>query len=242
MADLTLLYYTANIIPNTASEKIRNNLLKVTNNEYSIISVSQKPINFGRNICVGEIGASKYNCYKQILMGVSEVKTKYVACVEDDTLYALEHFTHRPPKGVFLYERNYWFAQEHKDFYWRVGNIKKRGGMWGCVSESETLLNNLSERYKLFPKDPWKNGNKSVKYLPWGEPGVKDYRYGIKSKTMFVLSKSPCVIFVHEKSMGYKQLLGFRRRYGNPEEKDIKYSLRKYGSMKDLWKEYWENG
>jgi hypothetical protein len=220
------------------AEKIRNNLLKITNNEYPIISVTQKPINFGRNMCVGEIGKSKYNEYKQILIGALEAKTKYIACVEDDVLYSPDHFEYRPPADIFAYDNNYWFAQIRKDFYWRASG--KMWGMLGCIVETKELIRVLSRRYELYPTHP--TSPDTSKNLRWGEPGFADGCFGISSNHIGFWSKTPSVVFVHEVSMGYKQLLGYRRRYGNPEEKDIKYSLRKYGSMKDLWKEYWENG
>ena len=91
--EITLLYYSAHSLPEKVEANFRNELTG-----YPIISVTQKPINLGQNICVGEIGKSHYNCYKQILIGLREVKTEWVACVEDDTLYNLEHFSHRPDK------------------------------------------------------------------------------------------------------------------------------------------------
>jgi hypothetical protein len=237
-SDLTLLYYTANAIQDSAAQKVRDNLLKVTENKYPIISVSQKPINFGKNICVGEIGKSKYNCYKQILTGVREVETRYVACAEDDTLYTKEHFEYRPPDDIFVYESNYWFAQINKDFYWRIGDISKRSGMWGCITKTETLLKNLTKRFEIYPTNPWADGAKPK--ILWGEPGYNDQIYGMQNKRTVIESEKPCVIFIHEVAMGFKQLLGHRRRYGNPLPEDVCYELEGFGNIKELWKEYWE--
>ena len=235
--NLTLLYYSANTIQESAAQKVRDNLIKVTENKYPIISITQKPINFGKNICVGEIGKSKYNEYKQILIGAREAKTKYIACAEDDALYAPEHFEYRPPADVFAYESNYWFAQIRKDFYWRAEK-KKMTGMLGCIVEAKELIRVLGNRYELYPVYPT---SPDTPYgLQWGEPGFVDKCFGIKSSHINFWSKNPSVIFVHESAMGYKQLLGFRRRYGNPLEKDIRYNLEGYGNIKDLWKEYWE--
>ena len=50
MNDLTLLYYTANKIPETFGQNVRNHLLSLFPEGIPIISVSHKPIDFGKNI------------------------------------------------------------------------------------------------------------------------------------------------------------------------------------------------
>ena len=237
MNDLTILYYTANTIPDVTGRRIRDNLLKVTGNQFPIISVSQKPINFGRNICVGEIGRSKYNCYKQILIGVKEVKTKYAACAEDDVLYSKDHFKNRPEDDVFLYDRNYWFAGNYFPFYWRLADVNKRGGMWGCISTAKTLLNNLTTRYDMYPTDPM--AEKYDKSLQWGEPGIRDEQFGMKNNHKFIESDTPSIIFIHDESMGYKQLRYYHQYYGNPSPANTAYNLQSVGGIKKLWQTYW---
>lgn len=237
MNDLTILYYTANIIPDITGQRIRDHLLKVTKNQFPIISVSQKPLVFGQNICVGEIGKSKYNCYKQIFIGVREVKTKYVACAEDDTLYSKDHFMYRPDEVVFSYDRNYWLAD--RDFYWRIEHISKRGGMWGCISATQTLLDNLTARYALYPTDPLFPASAYNKHLQWGEPGLADHIFGLKSKVEYVDSENPSVIFHHFEAMGSKQLRGWQRRYGEHKPENIAYNIEPFGGIKKLWETYW---
>lgn len=231
MSDLTILLKTANQLNEGTAQKIRDYLLEVTENKYPIISVSQKPIKFGKNICVGEIGVSKHNSYKQILIGVREVETKYVACIDDDVLYAPEHFLHRPPDDTFSYEMNYWFAQPEKDYYWRVYDIEKRGGTWGLISNTKLLLDNLTQRFKIYPNPP------SHSFV-WGEPGINDRPYGMISKYERRWSKKPCVVFVHKISMGYNQLRKWHRRYGKPLPENKTESLEQFGNIKDLFANY----
>ena len=100
--DLTLLLATANLLPDETARRIRLALLYVTGNRYPVVSVSQKPLDFGYNICVGEIGVNKYNAYRQLYIGTLAVKTEYVAVVDDDVLYAPGHFEHYPPPGIFF--------------------------------------------------------------------------------------------------------------------------------------------
>ena len=232
MSDLTLLYYTSNTIEEATRQKISDYLLEVTENKYPIISVSQKPINLGKNICVGDIGANKFNAYKQILIGAREVKTKYVACIDDDTLYSPDHFLYRPKEDdVFSYETNYWFAQPGKDYYWRVNDINKMGGMWGCISTAKVLRDNLTQRFNVYPTI-------SNKVVVWGEPGIKDEQYGMVSNHIKRSSKTPCAVFIHPASMGYNQFRKWHRRYGHPLPEDKIESLEQFGNIKDLFVKY----
>lgn len=240
VADLTLLYCTANIIPEATAEKIRQNLLLVTKGQYPIVSVSQKPIDFGQNICIGEIGPSKYNEYSQIYRGVQEVKTKYVATVDDDTLYSAEHFYNRPPDDRFLYERNYWFAQIGQDHYWRIADETKKGGMWGCISNTKLLFDDLKIKFDKFPSDPWNPKNGLTPPLMWGEPGY-DLFYFKRDQSLltFAYADKPCVTFVHGDSMGGRQLARFRRRYGDPLPENRCENLEGFGNAKELIDKYW---
>lgn len=92
MKNVTVIYYTSNREKEDFEAKIRKNLLKAIGNT-PLISVSQKPIDFGKNICVGNVGTSDYNVYRQIQIGCLSAKTKFVCTAEADCLY--------PPKGYF---------------------------------------------------------------------------------------------------------------------------------------------
>ena len=58
MFDITAIYYTVNYISDYFAENIKKQILKVID-DMPLISVSQKPIDFGQNICVGKIGCCK---------------------------------------------------------------------------------------------------------------------------------------------------------------------------------------
>lgn len=91
--DLTVIYYTSNREKEEFEKKIRDRLLK-TINKIPLISVSQKPLEgFGTNICVGNVGISEFNLYKQLYIGCKSAKTKFIATAEADCLY--------PPTGYF---------------------------------------------------------------------------------------------------------------------------------------------
>lgn len=234
MNDLTILYYTANRLPEVVGFRIREHLQR-QHLGYRVVSISQKSIRLGYNVCVGDIGANKYNAYWQIWCGLEFVDTEFVATVDDDTLYMPEHFDHRPPPGEFWYETNYWFCQDGKDHYWRPAEIEKRGGMLGCLARTETLRANLEARFAKFP-DP------SAPLPPWwGEPGDPngDKQYGRADTLRRVTSARPCVVFIHERSMGYTQFRRWHRRYGQPRPENMADTLPGYGTVADLRREFW---
>jgi hypothetical protein len=237
MSDLTILYYTANRLTEPTAARIRAHLWAQVKGRHAIVSVSQKPIDFGRNICVGDIGANKYNAYWQILRGVMTIQTEYVATVDDDALYTWEHFSHRPPPGEFWYETNYWFCQDGKDYYWRPRDLEtKGGGMWSCIARTDTLSANLQARFEHFPTPESVREN-----MWWGEPGIRegDRLYGRRDGLKRICSEQPCVVFVHTAAMGYTQLSRFHRRYGPPPPENVAQTLPGYGTVADLRREFW---
>jgi len=227
MTDLTLLYYTANKEPEGFMTYIQEKLLE-TVGDTPIISVSQKPIQFGQNICIGEIGMSLYNLYKQVLIAVREARTPYVAIAEDDTLYPKEHFEHR--SDVISYDLNKWAL-----FTWRPTVFSKRLDrrvMSMCAAPREMLLNTLEERYKKYP---------TVESIPpvvykyyWGEPGRFEDHLGIsKVPTEKWECLIPSLTFFTEESLGF-QGLGKRKALG---EIQTEY-LEPYGSVKEVYENY----
>ena len=127
-SDLTLLYYTSNRTNETFRDKILDQLQYAC--KAPIVSVSQKPMTLGMNICVGEIGASLQNIYKQVLAGLREVKTEYVALCEDDCLYVPEHFAYRP-KDKIAYNLNRWLLHADRD---NVFSYRKRPILCQCIA------------------------------------------------------------------------------------------------------------
>lgn len=115
---VSIIYYTSNREDESFEKKIRDNILKQTN--LPIISVSQKPIDFGKNICVGDIGMSYLNEWKQILIGLKEAKTEFCIACESDCLYPLEYFTFIPPKKNMVYRySNVWAFWKNRNKFWQ---------------------------------------------------------------------------------------------------------------------------
>lgn len=108
MSDITILYYTANRENPLFEKKIRDTILKNKGN-LSVVSVSQDPIDFGYNICVGRHEASYYNLFKQVYIGLMEINTSYVLITESDFLYPPDYFNFIPAEeGRYYRYRNVW--------------------------------------------------------------------------------------------------------------------------------------
>lgn len=120
MSDKTIIYYTSNQEDDIFEQKIRDKILE-NSGGLPIISVSQKPIDFGKNICVGDVGVNEDNLYRQILIGCEEAKTKFILSAESDCLYPPDYFNFNPlTDDIYRYD-NVWILKS-----WQNGYFKKR--------------------------------------------------------------------------------------------------------------------
>lgn len=112
------IYASSNMEDPKFEERIRENILK--NCQLPIISVTQKPIDLGTNICVGDkIGVTGFNFFRQVLIGMQNSDADYVVSAEADTVYGPDYFRFVPPtldvpyRNSNLYvmgdHRNYWY-------------------------------------------------------------------------------------------------------------------------------------
>jgi hypothetical protein len=145
VSEITLLYYTANLISEPFAQQVRDHLRTVSGKGLWIISISHKPIDFGENLVLQDAVPSFYNLYKQILMGVQQARTPFVACCEDDALYTAEHFSHRPPENKIAYNMNKW-GLDRTRFYYR-----RRVNMSNCIAPTALLREVLERRYAKYP-------------------------------------------------------------------------------------------
>jgi hypothetical protein len=97
--EITILYYSACAENVEFEQRIRDNILKHCG-DIPIVSVTQKPIDFGRNICVGERKNMYINQFIQMLIGLREINTKYTLIAEADFLYPPEYFQFVPQEGL----------------------------------------------------------------------------------------------------------------------------------------------
>lgn len=219
MNDLTLLYYTANKVKESFAVKVREHLLSLFPEGIEIISISHKPMDFGKNICVEGFEVSIYNIYKQILMGAKEAKTEYVACCEDDSLYNREHFEHRPAADSFDYNSNRWHI------YGGVFFHRPRPGMHTCIAPTKLMIETLETRYKKFPNFLVEAKGELVGF---GEPGRSERRLGLPwVKLTTFNTQMPVLVFDHKGSLG-----GVRKI---KDTDTVVTELPDWGKAVDLW-------
>jgi len=95
MSDLTVVYYSSSRErPEFEAGIVRE--LKAAADGHAIISVTQKPLELGRNICFGQADASPENAMRQLMIGLKAASTEFVALVESDCLFGAEWFRRRP--------------------------------------------------------------------------------------------------------------------------------------------------
>jgi len=208
--DLTLLYYTANVVDPTLGQRCLDQLVHACPNT-PIVSVSQKPIQVGMNICVGEIGRSLQNIYMQVLAGARQVKTKYVALVEDDCLYVPDHFNHRPSSDqVFAYNLNRWLLHADRG---NVYSYRKRAILSQCIAPTQLLVECLAQREG---RDIPKKYSGEMGMFE-GKLGLKEYQY----ETFY--STEPNVVVCHEKNTSGRKTWGKDQpeAYDGPVQKTI---------------------
>ena len=109
-----IVYYTDSRLNEKLAKQVRKRLRKIIG-PIPIISVSQKPLNFGKNICVGEKTYSYQSLYEQILAGVEAAPPgSIVYLCEHDVFYHPSHFAYLPPKKkAMFFNRN--------RYYWKLG-------------------------------------------------------------------------------------------------------------------------
>ena len=93
---ISIVYYTDNTLPEPLATAVQRQLIRSAEGK-PIISVSQKPMDLGRNICLGDIGRSHLSIYRQILAGAEAADTELVGLAEHDCLYTPEHWNYVPP-------------------------------------------------------------------------------------------------------------------------------------------------
>ena len=141
---LAVIYYTSNREDEAFESKIKAKLLKTIGN-LPLISVSQKPINFGKNICVGNVGISNQNAFRQLQLGAINAKTPFVVAAEADCLYPKEYFEYVPGNlNMCCRYDNVWVLYKNS----KVGFLRKEYSKCAQVWGRENLIRHIERRLK----------------------------------------------------------------------------------------------
>ena len=202
--DLTIILYTANVIPLAFASKTYEQLLKAAQG-MPIITVSHKPMPVENNIVV-DLPRHQASIYRQLLIGAKAADTKFLAAVEDDCLYSPEHFKFRPKDNHWAYNMNAWSL-----YTWGspVFSYKAPGGrrnLSQLICDRQMLIDHLEERFKLWPNE--------VDIRIFGEPGKYDNQLGTKPyPSQDFYTNPPNIVFSHENNLQFEGL-GTRKAMG----------------------------
>jgi len=233
---LTVVYYTSNWLDTHNPYFLENTKkqLLIAIGDLPLISVSQKPIAFGQNLCLGDIGRSHLNLYRQILEGARAAKTKYVAMAEDDILYSYEHFhTYLPDKDRFAYDMSKWSI-----FTWTKPPLfsfrTNRKVVNSLISPREMLVAAMEERFERV-KELKQEGQKEENIIHyWGDPGRYEDKLGVTVReTEEFYSGTPNIVFSHPEAFGYLSR-GTRKKLGDLKAIELPY----WGRAEDILKLY----
>lgn len=146
--DTTIIYYTSNKETPEFEQRIVDSLSK-TCGDLPIISVSHKPMDLGQNICVGDVGASGFNMFRQVLIGCKRAKTKFVITAEADCLYPPDYFKFVPKRDDICYRNsNTYLLGLRRDYFYK----KPEGGTWSQVIGREFYIKRLEYLFEDAPE------------------------------------------------------------------------------------------
>lgn len=188
MNDTTVIYYSSNREKPDFEGRVIKNLLEVCGN-LPVVSVSQRPMDLGKNICVGDHGVSGFNMFRQVQIACQIATTKFVISAEADCLYPPDYFTFIPERDDVCYRDSnlYVMGQWRKYFY------KKEGGATHAqIVGREFYLARLNELFKDAPE--WSVEEKNFPRERWHKVDVFD-------KIVYFETKNPVVQIKTDRSM-----------------------------------------
>jgi hypothetical protein len=146
--DTTILYCSSNREKPDFERRVIESLLEVSG-DLPIVSVTQKPTELGTNICVGDVGASGFNYFKQILVGLREIHTKFVISAEADCLYPKGYFDFIPEKEDVCYRATQVYVMpDARDYFFH----KEEGSTLGQIVGRDFYTETLEKLFKDAPE------------------------------------------------------------------------------------------
>ena len=142
------IYYTDNLVDEKLMLVCQKQLTKAVAGK-KIVSVSLKPIPFGKNVVL-TLERGYLTMFKQILAGLEALDTDIVFFCEHDVLYHPSHFDFLPPdRNIWYYESNYWFLRLTDGFALHY-NVSPLSGL--CVYR-DIAIKHYKERIAMVEKE-----------------------------------------------------------------------------------------
>jgi hypothetical protein len=207
--DATIIYVSSNREDLEFETKI---IMRLVQNcgKLPIISVTQYPTPLGKNIVVGDVGASGFNFLRQIQIGCQAATTRFIISAEADCLYPPDYFWFRPERDDACYRNNNTYLMGHKrDCFWK----KNEGGTWAQVINRIFYLERLN--FLLQGEPMWDSTRKNF-------PKEKGLKFFDSFETF--TTEKPCISIKSGRGM---------RHYSHSERIDIP-ELPYWGKGKEL--------
>lgn len=175
MINKGIIYYTDNRLDEKINSVVRKHILSPN---LPVISVSLKPIDFGKNIVL-DLAPCYTTMVKQIATALSESSAKYVFFCEHDVLYPLSHFGFTPPRDdIFYYNEHVWRWKYPEGFLITYDRLISLSGL---VVNREFALEHYQRRLKKIEERNLeaRTGREPLWARLWGyEPGTKKIKRG----------------------------------------------------------------
>lgn len=217
MADLTVIYMTANRMPKKWVEFHLGHLLTAIEG-FPLITISIKPMDLGlgETKLIQTLPYHTTSVFKEWNRAAKLAETDYVAIAEDDILYHPAHFrSFRPPLDTVAYDMSRWTVMT-----WRPNPyfslIRALGG-FAQICPRKLMIEALDEREQKCPDYP----------RP-GEIGrhMKERRMGItRRKSMEWWCHVPMVTLAHTRALSAidQDMPGMKRKEGELKAIEIPY-------------------
>ncbi|MFA5990495.1 MAG: hypothetical protein WC803_12940 [Sphingomonas sp.] len=221
---ITIFYCSSNREKPEFEQRIIDNIRKHCG-DLPIISVTQKPIDFGTNICVGDtVGVSGFNFFKQSLIALQNIKTPFALSCEADTVYPPDYFTFVPERLDMCYrDKNLFVMGQHRNYFYK----KEEGATHAQIVGTEFYRKTLE---KLFEGEPEWDYNEEQKNFPKEKFHKKGEDVFKKEEIAFYETENPVVQIKTSQSM---------RHHTHSSRVPI-YSLPFWGSGMDFRKKFYE--
>lgn len=185
-----IIYYTSNREDPKFESRIQENLLKVCGG-LPIISVSHHPIDLGKNICVGDVGTSGFNMFRQVQIACEATDADFVISAEADCVYPPDYFEFRPPKLDICYrDSNLYVMPDHRNYFFS----KKEGATHAQIVGRKYYLETLNKLFKDAPA--WSTEEKNFPKERWKKEDIFD-------EIVYWESKNPVFQIKTHRSMRY---------------------------------------
>jgi len=196
METATIIYYSSNREKPDFEARIIEHLKKSAG-DLPIVSVTQYPIDLGKNICVGDVGVSGFNMFRQVQIACQEATTDFVISAEADCMYPPDYFLYEPNRDsnhtsldVCYRNSNLYVMPDARDYFFYKGEGATHAQVVGRKYYLE-ILNNL------FTKAPkWTIEEKNFPKERWGKQDVFD-------KIEYYQTDNPCFQVKTHKGMRY---------------------------------------